>query len=64
MRQRVEGILATGWQRLHCGLSVDELVSEQSRREDMLNKLQTAAPITNWDLVRASLTKLREKVER
>ena len=62
MRKRVESILSTGWQRTDCELNVTELVSEQSRREDIFNRLRLESTGTDWDLVRTSLTKLRGRL--
>jgi hypothetical protein len=64
MRKRVESILSTGWQRTDCELNINELVSEQSRRENILNGLRLESTGTNWDLVRTNLTKLRERLDR
>jgi hypothetical protein len=64
MRQRVEGICHTGWQRTDCKLEINELVAEQAQREGVLNKLRIQSPRTNWDEVRVNLGWLRERLNR
>jgi hypothetical protein len=59
MRLRVDDIRQHGWRPADCRVDIDELVSEQTRREAAFSRMRNHVLSANWDHVRVHLNMLR-----